>query len=175
MFNWDRVHNYPWSREVAVIFSLSDFNFIFRNNLQCNINTIERKLLKIYKEQWKEDICKKPKLRNYIQIKDDYYLQRRQRSLCAQLRTGSLPLAIEVGRYKGIPEEERLCVFCDLGVVKDEFHFIFHCPLYSDLRNCLYEKIKWKNPDLFWLSDADVLSWLFNMEIFVLVRSIGDA
>lgn len=51
-----------------------------------------------------EDICKKPKLRNYIQIKDDYYLQRRQRSLCAQLRT--LPLAIEVGRYKGTPGEE---------------------------------------------------------------------
>lgn len=122
-----------------------------------------------------EDICKKPKLRNYIQIKGDYYLQRRQRSLCAQLRTGSLPLAIEVGRYKGIPEEEGLCVFCDLGVVKDEFHFIFHCPSYSDLRNCLFEKIKWKNPDLFWLSDADVLSWLFNMEIFVLVRFIGDA
>ena len=114
IFNWDRAHNYPWSREVAAIFSLSDLNFIFRNNLQCNINKVAQKLLKIYKEQWKEDIYKKPKLRNYIQMKDDYYtepyiklnLQRRQRSLYAQLRTGTIPLAIEVGRYKGTPGEE---------------------------------------------------------------------
>ena len=131
----------------------------------------------------KEDICKK--LRNYIQIKDNDYtepyiklnLQRRQRSLCAQLRAGTLALAIEVGRYKGIPEEQRLeqRVFCDLGVVENEFYFVFHCPLYNDLRNCLFEKIQLKTPDLFCLSDADILSWLFNMEIFVLSRFIGDA
>ena len=42
-------------------------------------------------------------------------------SAIPQLRTGTLPLAIEVGRYKGIPEEKRLCVFCDLGVVEDEW------------------------------------------------------
>ena len=64
-------------------------------------------------------------------------------------------------------------VFCDLCVVEDEFHFVFHLPLCNDLRNCLFEKIELKNLDLFWLSDADVLSWLFNMEIFVLARCLA--
>lgn len=38
---------------------------------------------------------------------------------------------------KGIPERWRLCVLCDLGVV-DDFHFEFHCPLHSDLKNHLF-------------------------------------
>ena len=45
-------------------------------------------------------------------------LSRSQRSLVAQLRAGILPLAIEVGRFKNIPEENRLCELCDLGEVE---------------------------------------------------------
>ncbi len=105
IFKWDRAHSYPWTSEVAAILSFSDLHFIFRNSLQCNINTVKQKLLKTYKEQQK-DICRKPKLKNYIEIKDDYRiepyvklnLQRGQRFLCAQLRTGTSPLAVEVGK-----------------------------------------------------------------------------
>ena len=129
------------------------------------------------------DICKKAKLRNYIQIKDDYVtepyvvfnLKRGQRSLCAQLRSGALPLAVEVGRYTGIPEEQRLCVVCDLGVVEDEFHFMFHCPMYNNLRLSLFEKMQDKNPDLFWMSECHMLNWLFNKEVFVLAKFIEKA
>lgn len=35
-------------------------------------------------------------------------------------------LSIKVGRYKGITKEQRLGVFCDLGVVDNEFNFVFH-------------------------------------------------
>lgn len=34
-------------------------------------------------------------------------LKRRERSLCGQLRAGDLLLAVEVGRYKGLMEEQR--------------------------------------------------------------------
>ena len=126
---------------------------------------------------------KKPKLRNYVQIKEDYFtepyvacnLQKGQRSLCAQLRAGVLPLAVEVGRYKAIPEEERLCAVCDLGVVEDEFHFVFYCPVYDHLRNILLEKIQVKNPDLFWLSEGNMLSWLFAEEVFTLGKFVEKA
>lgn len=82
IFNWDQAHSYPCSREGAEILSLSDLNYIYRNNLQCNINT--------GRSNGRRQSMK-PKLRNYIQIKDDYHtelyiklnVQRRQRSLCA--------------------------------------------------------------------------------------------
>ena len=59
----------------------------------------------------------KPKLQTYVQIKHNYEtelyvktnLPINQRSLIAQLRMGILPLALEVGRFKNIPEEQRLC------------------------------------------------------------------
>ena len=86
------------------------------------------------------------------------------------MRSGALPLAVEVGRYTGIPEEQRLCVVCDLGVVEDEFHFMFHCPLYNNLRLSLFEKMQDKNPDLFWMSECHMLNWLFNKEVFVLAK-----
>lgn len=51
-----------------------------------------------------------------------------------------LLLAIEAGRYKGIPEEQCVCVLCDLGIIEDEFLFLYHWPVYSDLSNHLFEK-----------------------------------
>ena len=68
-----------------------------------------------------------------------------------------------------------MCVLCDLGVVEDEFHFVFHCPLYNNLRNSLFEKMQDKNPDLFWMSECYMLSWLFNKEVFVLAKFIEKA
>lgn len=116
IFNWDRAHNHPWSREISAIFSSSDLHICFINNLQCNVSTVKEKLFQTQKEQWMEEIWNKAKLRHYVQFKEDYFtepyillnLRRGQRSLCAQLRTGTLPLAIEVGRFKGIPEEQRI-------------------------------------------------------------------
>ena len=58
-----------------------------------------------HEDQWKEDIWKKPKLRNYVKLSDYateshvfLSLKRKQRALCAQLRTGTSPLAVEVGK-----------------------------------------------------------------------------
>lgn len=45
---------------------------------------------------------------------------------------------------KVVSEEQRRCVFCDLGVVEDEFHFVFSLPciLYRNLRNHLRRTLK---------------------------------
>ena len=62
-----------------------------------------------------------------------------------------------------------------LDIVEDEFNFVFHCPFYSDLRNCLIEKIQSKNPDLFWLSKVDILNWLFKIFWFSKIYMRGLA
>lgn len=61
-------------------------------------------------------------------------LDRRQRAVVAKLRTGTLPLAIETGRYRRIAREQRLCLSCERSVIEDELHFLFHCEKYSDIR-----------------------------------------
>lgn len=47
------------------------------------------------------------------------YLKRRQRSHSALRRTSTLPLAVEVCRFKGTSEHLSLCEFCNLQVVED--------------------------------------------------------
>ena len=50
----------------------------------------------------------------------------------SRFRTGNHWLPIETGRWSGVPREDRLCPHCNsLG---DEFHFLFQCVLFSDLR-----------------------------------------
>lgn len=58
------------------------------------------------------------------------------------LRTSTLRRAVEVGRFKGTTEHLRLSEFCDLQVVENQFNFVLCCPLYSDLRNSLFQSIQ---------------------------------
>ena len=136
-----------------------------------------------YKEKWSNDMWSKPKLRSYVQIKQCFgtepyvksFLTRNQRSLCAQLRTGILPLAIEVGRFSAVPEENRICNVCDLKDVENEFHFMFYCTLHDDLRVLLFDAMQRAKLELFWEDDGQKLEWLFNFEIFKTAHFISSA
>jgi hypothetical protein len=50
-------------------------------------------------------------------------------------RTGSIQFQDNDYKLKSRNNiRHRFCSLCDLGVVKDEQHEIFHCPFYNDLR-----------------------------------------
>lgn len=89
----------------------------------------------------------KPKLGTYIQTEHGFVtecsvkanLTRTQTSLITQMRIGILPLALEVSRFKNIPQEQRLTGLCDLGEVESESHFLLQCPFYDGLSACFDE------------------------------------
>ena len=62
----------------------------------------------------------KPELRSYVMFKNIFksesYVKmahaKMSRSIFAQLRLGILPLEIEMGRFRNIPSENRMCHFC---------------------------------------------------------------
>ncbi len=31
--------------------------------------------------------------------------------------------------------EDRICILCDQNVVESEYHYIYHCPFYREIRN----------------------------------------
>ena len=66
---------------------------------------------------------------------------RLERSLLAQLRSGTLPLNIETGRFRNIDIENRICMLCNRNVIEDEIHFVIECPLYDYCRSIMIEKI----------------------------------
>lgn len=90
-------------------------------------------------EKWRQELDEKPKLRLYRSVKQELqreqYIQeggRAARAL-ARLRTGSAELEVELGRWKGVAAEERLCMCCNRGV-GSELHLLEECPALAEGR-----------------------------------------
>ena len=68
----------------------------------------------------------------------------------SKLRMPSHRLAIESGRWVKpirLPIEERKCTDCN--VLEDEYHFIFECNRYTELRKEYIPKYHWNRPSMF--------------------------
>jgi hypothetical protein len=57
------------------------------------------------------------------------------------LRSGTLPIDIETGRFRKIPLQERLSGKCNNQSTKDEKHFLLHCNAYLLERQRMLAKI----------------------------------
>ena len=68
----------------------------------------------------------------YLDVIKDKYLCH----ALTKLRVSSHKLRIETGRYgrNRIERHERLCELCTSGQVEDEYHFLFECSCYRQLR-----------------------------------------
>ena len=53
------------------------------------------------------------------------------------LQAGCLPLAVEVGRYTGVPYRQGVCRLCDGEEVEGQAHFLINCHKLNCIRqNC---------------------------------------
>ena len=61
-----------------------------------------------------------------------------------KFRTSNHKLAIETLRYKRpvVPRDQRLCEFCNQNEIEDEYHTIFSCKIYADLRVTFLDKMR---------------------------------
>ena len=109
------------------------------------------------------------KLRTYRLFKTQYETERycqlllplKHRSAFAKFRMGVAPLNIEIGRYRNLAREERVCPFC-LDAIEDETHAMLNCDIYSDIRDPLFRKAQNLTHDFNLLSDADKMKFLFS-------------
>ena len=110
------------------------------------------------------------KLRTYCQFKNSYSVENycaiilpptcSHRSAFSKFRCGVAPIRIETGRFKGLPEERRLCPFCN--VIEDESHVLLDCHLCNDLRTVLYETAISFLPDFAKYDGPDKLRVIFS-------------
>ena len=127
-------------------------------------------LKSIEREAWNSRRYSKPKFRYYNMYTSDFeqeeYLDlsisKYHNYLFAQFRAGILPLAVEVGRYKGTPLTDRVCVLCSTDLVEDEFHVLCVCNKYDDFRKELFEKIITDFSEFEHLRDLDNFLHLLN-------------
>ena len=154
VFDWDcNQGNNNWSSEICELFSICDCLNVFENREVCDIRNMQVLLMNVEVNNWDVARHNKDKLRTYNMFKWNYgpeeyvytNLSRKIRSLIAQFRSGTLPLNIEVGRFRNIPVENRTCFSCT-DKVEDEFHLLCECVMYDDLRVSMFQKISLSSP-----------------------------
>ncbi len=114
-----------------------------RQNIKAHVKKSLESLDDPLYEQWDADIYNNRKLTTYSTIKESHDLEgyiinindRFLRKYLSMLRLSCHPLKIETGRYRKIPQELRLCDFCNLNEVESEYHMIMRCSLYNNLRD----------------------------------------
>ena len=118
------------------------------------IQAIDGAMSDYVKSLWNTDLWREEaksgrgqnKLRTFRHLKSDFrtepyitcIIPRVARSSCAKFRCGVAPLQIELGRYIGQPEYNRLCLMCQ-NDVESEFHVLIDCDFYSDITQDLME------------------------------------
>jgi hypothetical protein len=174
IFLWDKENaTFGWSSELAQIFESINAIDNFNRGETIDIKYAENKLQQNTLNKWLTDIQGKPKLRTYLLIfKDDleteeyvkYCTNRVQRSLLAQFRSGTLQLNIELGRFRNIELESRLCEMCNMNVIENEFHFLCECPGYELDRQTMYSEIANRINDFENMSDNDKFKYILKYE-----------
>ena len=127
-------------------------------------------MLKKQQAYTKAECENKPKLRTFLLFKDFATIPPHvgkpltfvERRTISKLRLGILPLRVETARYirPVIPEHQRVC-YCHSGDIENEYHALFNCSVYYNLREAWLEKID--IPENFWeLNPAEKLCLVLN-------------
>ena len=93
----------------------------------------------------------------------------------SRFRLSSHNLLCETGRYNNIPYDRRICTFCNMQVIENEYHFILICPIYSDLRKMYLPKIynRWPNLQKFFsLMSSTNVKIIVNLSKFVYLANL---
>ena len=139
-----------WSYHIKCIFEELNSIECYNDIQPCDVDNAYQAIKGNREAIWNQERYHKPKLRYYNAFKPDYcqeeYLNlnisKYQRSVFAQFRADILPLQVEVCRFRNLPLEERLCTLCNQAQVEDEFHVLYICDKYSDLRTVLYDQAR---------------------------------
>ena len=108
---------------------------------------IQSALMLKYTATWSSSIHNMPKLRTYRTLHRDFVvaqyarapLSRKDRSTIAKLRNGTFPINIELGRYRGLPLNQRPCTKCD--AIESEQHFLCECNAYLEESDEMFRNV----------------------------------
>ncbi len=167
MFETDyRICKDNWCSEIKQLFEKVNKIDIYHNKHTRNIHEMQNSLHKIFTDKWLNHIQLNSKLRTYILFKNEYSTEeyvifcspRQDRSLLAQIRSGTLPLYVETGQFRDTKVENRTCLICNSKEIEDEYHFAAICKEYDIFRQSLHNKINEK---------SDIFRNLDNKEKFI--------
>lgn len=156
--NKDNMYKNKWLCKIYEILQMCNLTDHWNCNVNLNNNNFKeickKALSTAFNQKWLTNCQNGGKCNYYKEFKLELCLEKYLTSLPDQLkialckfRCSAHLLPIEKGRHLGIPRNERLCNHCknDIG---DEFHFLFICPQFLNLRKECIPLNYWKKPSV---------------------------
>ena len=149
IFKLQESGNFKWLKRIKSIFDDTGLSFIWLRQENCTVDrtwlksVLTRRLQDQFIQTWFQEICDSSKGQFYAIFKQEFKLEkyllslsRKDSGFLCKFRTSNLKLPIEVGRWHGIPREDRLCPLCNSGI-GDEMHYLYNCTnnIVGTLRN----------------------------------------
>ena len=166
----------PWIGKVEDIFNNCGMRNIWLNPLNFNPLWIKKslnlRLNDIFSQQWHSNIMDMNSCITYKlfknEIKFEKYLMNlditERINLCKfRCRNSKIPSVVQGYAYLNIPYENRVCTFCNLNEIGDEYHYVMRCHYFQNSREKYIENVFWINPSynkfskLFQSKDVGVL------------------
>ena len=69
-------------------------------------------------------------------------------ALC-KFKCANHKLPIVTGRYNGLPIDERTCTLCNTNEIGDEFHYLYKCVYFNDLRVKYLKRYYYTHPNMY--------------------------
>ena len=130
----------------------------FYNDLSSRMENMSR--LTMYKQL---DLSNIPSV--YCTIRNRHF-----RSVIVKLRSNTIPVEMELGRYRGIPAENRLCSKCNSNSIEDDTHILFDCSFYLEDREQFINTIFEYDPFLFQLNSREKVIYILNSDnLYILI------
>jgi hypothetical protein len=152
-----------WASKVHRLLNEYGFSDVWNNPFQYDVNyfvkIFKQRVIDCFLQKLISDISNSPVLSNiYVHLYRSFemadYLKilhnKTYRNCLSRLRLSAHKLRIETGRYGAnrLPRNERICRLCDNNDIEDEFHFIFVCNCYSNIRSLYIKPFYYRRPSM---------------------------
>ena len=154
-----------WASKLKDLLSTLGFYEVWLNqgvgNKKVFLSEVKVRLHDNFVQNWNTRINESSRANFYSifsKLEHQLYLEvvkvKKYRIAMSKLRVSSHRLEIEVGRWSRpnrTPLDERKCFRCQK--LEDEFHFLFECELYSDLKHRYLKRYFWNRPNILKLKE----------------------
>ena len=151
-------YNFKWIKCIKdTLISVGKIGLFYADSLQ-NAQalklSIKQTLVDLYTQDWYSKLNNSSKGKNYSILKADIcmekyllHLPRKSYLSLCKFRTSNHKLPIEVGRWEGVPLNERKCLHCNTDI-GDEFHYLFKCSHFTNERTLYLKPYFYRRPNI---------------------------
>ena len=168
------IYHSKWLLDIKNTLYECGFNLMWDNQIIAKSDNISKNVKKCLSDKfmlnWSNNVMNSAKCLNYRIYKSDFCFEKYLTVLPSDLRMYlckfrclSNKLPIETGRFFNIDRSERHCNLCNANELGDEFHYLFKCTFFKNVRAKFLPLNICKNPNVLKFKELMNTSDLFTL------------